>query len=341
MKMREGCVRGWKYGVLGALAVMSIAAVGSDSAAAEKWNLANAYGANTLHVEGNVVFAEALAKATGKEIEVTVHSGGSLGFKSVDHFDAVGDGAVQIADTPGGFLGGIDPLMNLSSIPFLVKSVDEARVLLEIARPEYEKVFADNNQKLLYASPWPASGIWAKVPVTDVEKLKGVKIRTFDPGGTTAFKNLGAAPIQLAWGDVVPQLATGGISAVLTSAEGGVTQKFVEHTAYFTEINYALPLNFVHMNADVFGGLSPEQQKAVLEAAKTASDRNWQEVTGRTQRNYEKVKADGGTVINTGTDTLLSDLSGAAEDVLKAWAEKVGPRGDAILTEFRSKTSSN
>ncbi|MCG8490116.1 MAG: TRAP transporter substrate-binding protein [Sneathiellales bacterium] len=325
---------------LSVMSVMGLASQSGDAQAEEKWNLANAYGATSIHAEGNKVFAEALAKSSGRKIVITVHPGGSLGYKSVDHFDAVGDGAVEIADTPGGFLGGIDPLMQLSSLPFLVKSVDEALILMEVAFEEYSKVFEKNGQKLLYASPWPASGIWAKAPIKSAGDLKGLKIRTYDPGGTKTFANIGAAPIQLAWGDVVPQLATGGIESVLTSAEGGVGQKFVEHTPYFTEINYALPLNFVHMNRDIYEGLSADLKKAVHSAAAEASSRNWKEVIGRTNRNYDKLKADGGTVVTDGTDNLLVDMSKAGSIILDDWLQKTGDRGKKIIEAFRAKVKS-
>lgn len=306
--------------------------------AEENWNLANAYGAKTIHGEGNAVFADALAEESKGAIKLTVHAGGALGYKSKDHFDVVTDGAVEIADTPGNFLGGIDPLMLLSSLPFLANTVDEARILMDVAMPEYEKVFAAGGQKLLYASPWPASGIWAKTPIKSAADLNGVKIRTFDPNGTKTLKAIGAAPLQLAWADVVPQLATGGISAVLTSAEGGVSQKFVEHTPFFTEINYAVPLNFVHMHQGTFDGLSTELQAAVMAAAARASDRNWAEVVGRTQKNYDILKADGGTIVTDLDDTFLKDLGSAGQDVLSEWLDKTGDRGKAILSDYRSKT---
>ncbi len=321
-----------------AAVLLAISTFSFDADAAEKWDLANAYGATSIHGEGNAVFAEALADKTGGEITVTVHTGGSLGYKSADHFDAVSDGAVEIADTPGNFLGGVDPIMLLSSIPFLANTVEDAHILMEVALPEYEKVFEANGQKLLYASPWPASGIWAKLPIKTADDLKSVKIRTFDPNGTKTFQALGAAPIQLAWADVVPQLATNGIAAVLTSAEGGVGQKFVEHTPFFTEINYAVPLNIVHMNKAVFEGLSAEQQKAVMDAASAASERNWQEVIGRTQRNYDIIKKDGGTVVAEHGEALLSDLGTAGQAVLDEWLEKTGDRGSAIIDAYKEKT---
>ncbi len=300
-------------------------------------NLANAYGANSIHGEGNVVFAEEVAKKTNGEVKITVHTGGSLGYKSADHFDAVGDGALDIADTPGNFLGGIDPIMLLSSIPFLANTIAEAHILMEMSLPEYEKVFEANGQKLLYASPWPASGIWAKMPIKSVKNLDGLKIRTFDPNGTRAFKAMGASPINLAWADVVPQLATGGISAVLTSAEGGVTQKFVEHTQFFTEINYAVPLNIVHMNKKVFESLSKKNQLAILDAAMAASDRNWDEVIGRTQKNYDALISQGGTVVTDHEQNFLQDLGKAGQVVLNNWIEKTGERGSSVVAEYRRK----
>lgn len=256
----------------------------SFAMAEQTWDLANAYGATSIHAEGDMIFAKELEKLSKGEIKITVHPGGSLGYKSADHFDAVSDGAVEIADTPAGFMGGVDPLALLSSVPFLVQTVEDAKALMDVAFDDYEKFFEANGQKLLYASPWPASGIWSKKPVKEMANLKDLKIRTYDPGGTNTFKAIGAAPIQLAWGDVVPQLATGGISSVLTSAEGVVSQRFVEHTPYFTEINYALPLNFVHMNKAVFDALSPDLKAAVEQAALVASSRNWAEVVSRTKR---------------------------------------------------------
>ena len=319
---------------VGVLMVFNSGSVG----AAESWNLANAYGATSIHGEGNTVFADAVAKHSKGEIKITVHTGGALGYKSKDHFDAVSDGAVEIADTPGNFLGGIDSFMLLSSLPFLAKTVDEAHVLMEVAMPEYEKIFEAAGQKVLYASPWPASGIWAKKSIGSVADLEGVKIRTYDPSGTKTLKAVGAAPIQLAWADVVPQLATGGISAVLTSAEGGVTQKFVQHTPHFTEINYAVPLNFVHMNKDTYDALSSELQAAVMAAAGEASARNWAEVVGRTQRNYDILKDEGGIIATELSDSFLQDLGKAGSAVLDEWLAKTGERGAAIIAEYRKRT---
>jgi len=312
----------------------------SGPAVAETWNLANAYGASSIHGEGNVVFAEAVAEKTGGALTIALHHGGALGYKSADHFDAVADGLVELADTPASFMGGNEPLFLLSSLPFVVSTVDDARQLYEIAKQSYQEIFTDNGMVLLYASPWPSSGIWSKEPVGSAVDIAEVKIRSYDTNSTHALAALGAAPIQLAWADVVPQLATGGISAVLTSAEGGVGQNFVEHTPFFTEINDTLPLNFVHVNKVVFEGLSDEMQQAVLEAAQIAEDRNWEEVVGRTARKYDLLKDAGGTVVTDISEEFVAELLSAGDVVLGEWLKRTGDQGKQLVEEFRSQNGS-
>ena len=319
------------------LALGGALAAGTVAAAAETWDMPNEYNATSLHAEGDQRFAQALAEKTGGEIEIVHHFGGALGYKSQDQFDAVGDGAVPIADTFIGPLGGIEPLFLLPSLPFLTANSEESRVLYEVAKPYYEKIFEENNQKLLFAEPWPPSGIWARKPVDGMEDLKNLKIRSYDASGTITLKEAGAAPVQLSWADVVPQLGTGGIDAVLTSAEGGANAKFWEHLSHFTEINYASPLNMVHINLDVWEGLTPEQQQAVLEAARIAEDYTWEAAKERVRQNYEKMEANGMTVVTDVPQTYLDRLGAAGQASLDGWLEKTGKEGRAIIDAYRAR----
>lgn len=318
------------------LAAASLVMSSYAAQAAEiNWDMANEYNDTSIHAEGDKVFSAKLSELTGGAIEITHHFGGSIGFKSKDQLDAVGDGALPIANTYVGPLGGIDPMFLLPSLPFMAKTPVEARKLLEAARGEYEAVFAANNQKLLWASPWPPSGIWAKKPVDSLDALSNLKIRTYDANGTITLQEAGAAPIQLSWADVVPQLSTGGIDAVLTSAEGGTNAKFWEQLSHFTEVNYAMPLNMVHINLDTWNGLTADQQAAVLEAAKAAEDYVWAAVEKRVAGNYAEMKANGLTVV-TGVDSgYLDALNNAGQKATAEWLEKTGAKGQAILDKFK------
>lgn len=312
------------------LALSPVAAQAADI----NWDMANEYNDTSIHAEGDKVFSAKLSELTDGAIEITHHFGGSIGFKSKDQLDAVGDGALPIADTYVGPLGGIDPMFLLPSLPFLAKTPADSRRLFETAKPEYEKVFAANNQKLLWASPWPPSGIWASKPVDSSDALSNLKIRTYDANGTITLQEAGAAPIQLSWADVVPQLSTGGIEAVLTSAEGGTNAKFWEQLSHFTEVNYAMPLNMIHINLDVWNDLSEEHQAAVLEAAKAAEDHVWAAVETRVAENYAEMEANGLTVVTGVSDEYLNALNAAGEKARAEWLEKTGDTGKGILDAY-------
>ncbi len=296
-------------------------------------DMTNEYEPGSIHGQGDQFFADHVNNA-GADVQITLHLGGALGFKSADNLDAVGDGVVPIADTLGGVLAGSDPLFLVSSLPFVAANPEEARKLYNAAKPAYEAFFEANGQILLYASPWPPSGLWGKKPVDTVEALTGLKMRTYDANGTRTLIEAGAAPIQLSWADVVPQLATGGIEGVLTSAEGGVNAKFWEHLSHFTEINYAMPLNFVHMNKDAFDGLSDAGKAAILAAAEATDANNWGALENRVSGNYDTLKAEGVTIVENITPELQSHLGTAAAAVLADWKGKTGETGAAVLKVY-------
>ncbi|MEK9621765.1 MAG: TRAP transporter substrate-binding protein [Alphaproteobacteria bacterium] len=321
--------------VMTAAAVLAFST--AASAATVKWDMANEYQESSIHGEGQKVFSDTLMKESGGSVVVTNHFGGSIGYKSKEHFDAVGDGALPIANTSMGQVAGIEPIFLLSSLPFLVGSADDAKLLWEVAKPHYEAVFAKHNQVLLYASPWPPAGIWSKKPVLSSSNLSGLKIRAWDASGTRTLKTAGAAAVQMSWADVVPQLSSGGIEAVLTSAEGGVNAKFWEHLSHFNAINYSMSLNMTHVNKDAFDALSAEQKAAVMKAAEVAGDAAWAALAERVGQNYKDMRANGITVAETVPAGFLGELNAAGDGVYDDWLSKVGDTGKAILDEYKSR----
>ncbi|MFV0475607.1 MAG: TRAP transporter substrate-binding protein, partial [Pikeienuella sp.] len=315
-----------------ALGAAAIAALFAHAATAQdvRWDMANEYGEHSPHGIGQLVFAEKVKEASGGEIEITSHFGSSIGYKSKEQFDAVADGALPIANTSMGQVAGIEPLFLLAGLPFLVRDAADARLLWEVARPYYEEVFARNNQVLLYASPWTPAGLWANKPARGAADIAGLKVRTWDASGTRTLQNIGAAPIQMSWADVVPQLATGGIEAVLTSADGGVSAKFWEHLNHFSEINYSMSLNMIHVNRDEWDDLSDEQRAAVLTAAEAGSEAAWRALETRVAENYAEMEANGVTVVRDLPPEFLEELGKAGQSVYDDWLGKVGPVGQEI-----------
>ncbi|MEO3388607.1 TRAP transporter substrate-binding protein [Mesorhizobium sp. CAU 1741] len=300
------------------------------------WDLANEYPPNSVHAQSADTFIKALGEATGGEITITAHHGAALGYKSVDQFDAVGDGAIQVASSFVGAWAGIDPVFLVSSLPFLAPTVEDNRALYNATKPYYKKVLADANQVFLFATPWPPSGLWGNKPMDSMEAIKSVRIRTYDANGTVTLREAGASPIQLSWADTVPQLTTNGIDGVLTSADGGAAAQLWEHQSHFTEVNYAMPLQILHMNKDVYDELSDEQKAAVTEAAKTAEDFGWDLLANRVQENYAQMKENGMTIVDGVSADYLAALGEAAEPAIADWKSKFGEESEKLLEAYEA-----
>src|SRR5438093_13151085 len=157
--------------------------VGVAQAQAVRWSMANEYPATSIQGEADARFAREVGERSGGRIQIVHQYDAASGFRAKDMVEAIGRGAVLIGNTYMGALGGLDPVFLLPSLPFLATTAEQARALAEVARAAYEQALARHNQRLLFLSPWPPAGLWAKGPVTSAEALKGLPIRTADANG--------------------------------------------------------------------------------------------------------------------------------------------------------------
>lgn len=325
--------------LLSLVTVAFLFAIPTLAPAQTKWDLTNEYGSTSFIGVGNQEFADAVKAKSGGELLVTPHFGGALGFKSKDVLDVVGRGAVPMGDAAVGFWIGIDPIFQLSLLPFLVENTKEAFALYQLAKPYYSKVLLKNNQYLLYSVPWPPNGIWSKKPIESAASMNGLKIRTLDPASTNVFKTLKAIPQQLAWADVIPMLSTGGIEAVLTSADGGSSAQFWDHVQNFSAINFAWALSMLTVNKDSFDKLSEKNKRAVMEAAAEVEARRWAALDENVQSRYAEMRTKGVKIVPAISAETRAAMVKASEPAVNDWIVRMGSDGKAIIDAFRNRSS--
>ena len=313
------------------------AAVAAAPAAAQDygWDMPNEYGESSVTGEADKIFAERLEENSGGRIVITNHFGGSLGYKSKDHWAAVEDQAVPIASTYTGVFSGFDPIFLLNNMPFVATDPVQSRTLIEAARPWYAEAFEKGGQMLLFTEPWTPVGIWSKKVVNSGADMAQLKIRTYDKNGTITLNNLGAAAIQMSWADVVPALSTNTIEAVLTSAEGGLSAKFSEYLNHFHYVNFTMGTNMVHMNIDVFESLPDDLQRIVLDTAKEVEDELWAKIEARITGNVQRLKDENVTVIIDVPGSFIDELKVAGQQAIDEWKELMGPEeAEEILAAY-------
>ena len=297
--------------------------------------LANEYPATSLPGEGDTAFATRVAALTSGRIEIRTVFDAKSGFKSADQLAAARDGTIQLADTFAGALSAQDPLFLLSSLPFLAVGEDGAKRLYDLARPQYDATLARFNQKLLFATPWPPSGIWAKLTIAAPADLAGLKLRTYDTTSTEVFAQLGAVPSNISFTDLMGKLKSGDIDGVLSSGDGGAGRKLWDYLDHFTAIEYAIPLSLVTINLDVWKSLDSETQAAFMKAAAETDALQWERAKRRVEENYARMRENKMTIVTDVSPALRSKLNDAAAAAIEAWAAKT-ESGKAILEGFRA-----
>ncbi len=309
---------------------------GQAGAAAIKMDCNAIYPANNFHSQGAANFAEKVKAATNGEVVITVHAGGALGFKGPELLKTVKDGTVPMSDILMGVVSGSDEIFGISSMPRVAKSYADAKKFYDIAKPAYEKALARWNQKLLYAAPWPPSGIFAKKALNTPDDLKGLKIRTYDKNGATFLETAGAHPMSLPWGEVYSALQTGLADSVLTSAVSGKDGKFWEVLSDFSEIAYAYPLNMLVINLDYWKSLSKAQQDAMLKAAAATEAEQWKVSETSNKEALDACKA-GGIKIATPPAAVQQKLDEIAKTMMDEFLKTAKPETKAAIEAFMKK----
>lgn len=315
------------------LALLILAPFQASAAPPVELDCNAAYPASNFHTLGAQAFAERVAKYTHGSVRITVHPDSSLGFRSPELLKAVKDGILPMSDMLMGAVAGSEEIFGLTTVPLLVRTLDQAHALYQAARPHYEMACEKWHQKVLYASPWPQSGLHAKKPILGIEDLAGLKIRGYDQNSVEFLQRAGATPLPLPWEEVHDALSTGLIDAVLTSATSGVEGRFWEVLTDFTMINYSFPLNMLTINLDTWNALSPEQQKAMLQAAAETEEAQW--LASRYNVLDSLLRLDEhGMAIHEMTPKLAAELEAIAAAMRRDMAATAGRELKVLLYAF-------
>ncbi|WP_119309706.1 TRAP transporter substrate-binding protein [Cohaesibacter haloalkalitolerans] len=297
------------------------------------WDMSVVWPQGNFHTQDAIKFAETVKDVTNGEVVITVHAGGSLGIKGPEGMAAVRDGLVPIADILMSQQVGEAPVLGVETLPYLAPTMADLALLHKYFRPKIEEVAASMNQKLLYMVPWPGQAVYTKNPIKTIDDLAGVKLRVVDANGQNFFTALGAAPLQMPWGEVVPSLAAGTIEGVTTSSSSGVDGSFWEFMKNMSTFNWQASSNLVTVNLDAWNELTEEQQAAIETASTKLEADFWLASSAEDQKKIAVLKEHGMDVTAPSAE-LKAELIKRAKPLweeFKARVPEAAPYIDAYL----------
>ena len=317
-------------------AIFTIAvALVTGAAQAQKWDMPTPYNDNEFHTLNVRRFVEDVKRASGGQLDITVHANGTL-IKHPDILRAVSTGQVNIAEFLLGQFGNEDPVFAADNLPFVAAGWDNAWKFYQAQKPLLVKKLQGRGLKLLYSVAWPGQGIYTKNVLKSVDELKGTKFRTYSPQTARLAELLGASPTVIQVPEVPQAFATGSINAMITSSATGTSTKAWEFVKNYYLTNAFHPKNVVVVNERAFQQLPDNVKKAVLSAAADAEKRGW-EFAKQREQSADKELASNGMTLHEPDAAMKAAFRKVGDTMLAEWQKSAGADGDAIIKAYRGK----
>ncbi|HWK45217.1 MAG TPA: TRAP transporter substrate-binding protein [Stellaceae bacterium] len=206
--------------------------------------------------------------ASNGKIKANVYPASQLGSAETT-IEGVTMGTVEVAMNASGTYEGLEPRFAVLAVPGVIQSMAQGAKVL--ADPDVRKMLGtigrDKGVEVLTALAHSPVGIVSRRPISALTDFKGMKIRV--PGSALLIeqlKQLGASPIAMSLGEVLPAFQNGTIDGVYAGTTIFSALKYYDISKTLT----LLPSTFVVIvglvNSDYMKSLGPSEA-LVREAA--------------------------------------------------------------------------
>jgi TRAP-type transport system periplasmic protein len=236
-------------------------------------------------------YAAALEKDSGGRIKPEIYPASQLG-AIPRQIEGTQFGAIQCAVIPPEFFVGVDERFELMAAPGLVDSMDHGQRLA--ADPAVRKLIlglgADKGLHGVALFMNAPSSVIAKAPIRALADFKGKKIRVLaSKFQTVPIERLGATPVAMTLGDVVPALQQGAIDGAVGGIVVFTPMHFNDAAKYVTETGQPAVFVAVEINKSWYQSLPEDLQKLIDDdaaAGQTAIGPLAGEIVGKARKGW-------------------------------------------------------
>jgi TRAP-type transport system periplasmic protein len=227
-----------------------------------------------MYKEGWAELTKTIGKRTEGKVNVKEFLGGVL-FKARDGFKAVRSNICDMTPaypnySPTGF-----NLVLGAGLPFMFENAMVAARVLEELYPKYfKKSYEALGSKLLLMSSCSNYHLFTNKPITKLEQLKGLKVRSGGGFFNKLAKGLGMIPVVVSSPEIYTAVQRGIVDGVLYSWASAESYKLYEVCKYVTEIGPGIatfaPTSGI-VNPAWIKKLPPDLKKLVYGSAREAA----------------------------------------------------------------------
>jgi TRAP-type transport system periplasmic protein len=267
-------------------------------------------------------FAQIVEKESGGRLKVEIYSASKLG-SIPREIEGLQFGSIECGIFPPEFYVGIDERFEVLATPGMLDSLEHGQRLL--AQPEVMKMMlglgADKGLHgigLYMALP---SVLSSRTPIRTLGDLRGKKVRVFaSKFQTAAFEKLGATPIAMSTGDVLPALQQGAIDGAISGITVFNAMHFQDAAKYVTEINQPPIFLVIEVSKKWFDALPKDLQDIIDKAGAAESVAINPYAAGLYAKARKAWIDSGGELISLPKDeqaAMMKTFEGVGEDIAK------------------------
>lgn len=229
----------------------------------------------------NPFWSEKVSALTDGRITGRAVSQTEAGLSGTETIRLLNLGVFDVAHGPIAYVSGDAQAIDGIELPMLATTMDEFRTIVGSYMPTLNQVFEDDfNAKLLSIYTLPRMQMYCNLDKDAGENitlkdLKGKKIRTFSAALGDFVTAIGATPVSIAFGEVVPALQTGVADCGITASLSAYNAKWYQVTTHAIQVNVGYSAGFMAMNLDVWKSLAEKDRNAIEEAMVELWDESW------------------------------------------------------------------
>lgn len=304
---------------------------------AEDLSVVGSWSSLPLHNQYEAPFwSTTLPEASGGTInvELTTHNQMSLGLGDI--YPLLGQGVYDVAMTVADYAVADAPELEGLDVPLLALTADEARAMVDAARPMVTDIYHDRfNSHVLAIAPYPPQVVFCNKPIENLGDLTGLKVRASGRMTAKLLEALGAEGVNVSFAEVPGALQNGVVDCAVTGAGSGYSAGWWEVSTHLLPI----PLGgwdpvVTAINLDKWNSLDADMQALITEhVASGFEDPAWASAQDALVNDIACLTGNGECPSGDARSMTLVEVSDAdfqrardilTSEVLPEWAERAG-----------------
>lgn len=317
------------------LAILAATTALAAPAFAEDLSVVGSWSSLPLHKSYEAPFWGTTLPAAGDfNVELTTHNQMSLGLGDI--YPLLGQGVYDVAMTVADYAVSDAPELEGLDVPLIALSADEARAMVDAARPMVSEIYRDRfNSHVLAIAPYPPQVVFCNAEISSLADLTGLKVRASGRMTAKLLEALGAEGVNVSFSEVPGALQKGVVDCAVTGAGSGYSAGWWEVSSHLLPI----PLGgwdpvVTAINLDKWNGMSAENQALLTDQIKTGfEDLAWASAQDALVNDIACLTGNGECPSGDARSMTLVDVSdedfARARDILTSeilpeWAERAG-----------------